>query len=235
MRDIIIIGAGPIGIACAIEARRAGLDVLLIEKGALVNTLYRFPTNMTFFSTSVLLEIGDVPFVSHGDKPTRREALEYYRRVFQHYRLETRFYERVLSVLPAEGGFAVTTDKGVHAARRVIIATGFYDLAVPMGVPGEELPHVRHFYDEPHPYIGQRVVVVGAANSACDVALELWHKGAEVTMVVRGEAISETLEALDLSLVVNNLFDESYIGGISSNAAWIGAPRTVVFTLTADF
>jgi len=193
-RDLIIVGAGPIGLACAIEAKRAGLDTLLIDKGMLVNTLYRFPTNMTFFSTSVLLEIGDVPFISHGDKPTRREALEYYRRVYFSHELEARFYENVRQVVPTGNHFEVITDKATYAARKVIIATGFYDHAVMMDVPGEDLPKVRHFYDEPHPYVGQRVVVVGAANSACDVALELWHKGADVTMVIRENEISERVK-----------------------------------------
>ncbi len=192
--DLIIVGAGPIGLAVAIEAGRAGLDALLIDKGMLVNTLYRFPTNMTFFSTSVLLEIGDVPFVSHGDKPTRREALEYYRRVFFTHGLQARLYETVTNVIPAGGGFSVETDKGRYACKNVAIATGFYDYPVLMDVPGEDLPKVRHFYEEAHPYVGQRVVVVGAANSACDVALELWHKGAEVTMVVREDRISDRVK-----------------------------------------
>jgi thioredoxin reductase (NADPH) len=192
--DLIIVGAGPIGLAVAIEAGQAGLDALLIDKGMLVNTLYRFPTNMTFFSTSVLLEIGDVPFVSHSDKPTRREALEYYRRVFFSHGLQARFYESVINVSPVDGGFSVETDKRRYACKNVVIATGFYDYPVLMDVPGEDLPKVRHFYDEPHPYVGQRVVVVGAANSACDVALELWHKGAEVTMVIREDKISDRVK-----------------------------------------
>ncbi len=194
MHDLIIIGAGPIGMACAIQAKRQGLSTLMIDKGLLVNTLFHFPTNMTFFSTSLLLEIGDVPFVSHGEKPTRRESLEYYRRVFESWELEAHFYERVTHVEKNQDHFNVITDKTAYLAKAVIVATGFYDLPVLLQIPGEDLPKVRHYYTEPHPYIHQKVVVIGAANSACDVALELWHKGAEVTMVVRESQISERVK-----------------------------------------
>lgn len=194
MHDLIIIGAGPIGMACAIQAKRQGLSALMIDKGILVNTLFHFPTNMTFFSTSLLLEIGDVPFVSHGEKPTRRESLEYYRRVFESWELEAHFYERVTHVEKNEDHFNVITDKTAYLAKAVIVATGFYDLPVLLQIPGEDLPKVRHYYTEPHPYIYQKVVVIGAANSACDVALELWHKGAEVTMVIRESQISERVK-----------------------------------------
>jgi thioredoxin reductase (NADPH) len=160
----------------------------------LVNTLFHFPTNMTFFSTSLLLEIGDVPFVSHDEKPTRRESLEYYRRVYESWKLNARFYEEVLDVLKEDGQFMVITNKSSYSCRAVIIATGFYDLPVLMNVPGEDLPKVLHYYDEPHPYVDQRVAVIGAANSACDVALELWHKGAEVTMIIREGVISDRVK-----------------------------------------
>lgn len=188
--DVVIIGAGPIGMTVGIEARKAGLNCLIIEKGMLVNTVFRFPTNMTFFSTSNLLEIGDVPFISHGDKPTRREALEYFRRVNEKWKLNIRFYERVKEVIRTETGFRIETIKGHYLAQNVVIATGFYDHPHLMNVPGEHLPKVKHYYDEPHPYVGQHVAVIGAANSACDVALELFHKGAQVTMVVRENEIS---------------------------------------------
>lgn len=194
MHDLIIIGAGPIGMACAIQAKRQGLSTLMIDKGLLVNTLFHFPTNMTFFSTSLLLEIGDVPFVSHGEKPTRRESLEYYRRVFESWELEAHFYERVTHVEKNQDHFNVITDKTAYLAKAVIVATGFYDLPVLLQIPGEDLPKVRHYYTEPHPYIHQKVVVIGAANSACDVALELWHKGAEVTMVIRESQISDRVK-----------------------------------------
>lgn len=194
MRDIIIIGAGPIGLACAIKAKQEGLDALILERNMLVNSIFHFPTNMTFFSTSRLLEIGDVPFISHSDKPTRREALEYFRRVFDTYQLQAHFYEEVQSVTPFEGQFVVMTAKAVYTTKKVILSTGFFDLPVMMNVPGEDLPKVHHYYDEPHPYVGQRVAVIGAANSACDVALELWQKGAKVTMIVRGSEINSRVK-----------------------------------------
>lgn len=192
--DIIIIGAGPLGMTCAIAAKKAGLNAVMIERGMLVNTLFHFPTNMTFFSTSLLLEIGDVPFISHGEKPTRRESLEYYRRVFESHALEAKFYEEVISVKKNASGFSIKTNKGEYDSNAVIIATGFYDLPVLMDIPGEELSKVHHYYDEPHPYVHQKVAVIGAANSACDVALELFYKGAEVTMIIRSDSISERVK-----------------------------------------
>lgn len=194
MYDIIIVGAGPIGMTCAIEAKRAGLNAVMIEKGMLVNTIFHFPTNMTFFSTSQLLEIGDVPFISHGEKPTRRESLEYFRRVFESRQLEAKFYEEVTRIRKQDDHFSVTTTKSKYKCKAVIIATGFYDLPVKMNVPGEELPKVSHYYKEPHPYVSQKVAIIGAANSACDVALELYYKGADVTMIIRGDSISERVK-----------------------------------------
>jgi thioredoxin reductase (NADPH) len=194
MYDLIIIGAGPIGLTCAIEAKRAGLNALILDRGMLVNTLFHFPTNMTYFSTSLLLEIGDVPFVSHDEKPTRRESLEYYRRVYESWKLNAHFYEEVLDVQKTEGRFNIVTNKSTYNARAVVVATGFYDLPVLMNVPGESLPKVLHYYDEPHPYVDQKVAVIGAANSACDVALELWHKGADVTMIIREGVISDRVK-----------------------------------------
>ncbi len=187
--DLVIIGAGPIGLACAIEAKKNDLKYKVIEKGVLVNSLYHFPTNMTFFSTSRLLEIGEVPFISHADKPTRREALEYYRRVWQSWDLNVNLYEEVTGLSGIGGLYNIQTSKGQYQTNTVIIATGFFGHPVLMGIPGEDLPKVQHYYDEAHPYIGQRVVVVGAANSACDVALETHYKGADVTMVIRTSEI----------------------------------------------
>ena len=192
--DLIIIGAGPIGLTCGIAATKANLDYLIIEKGVLVNSLYNFPTNMTFFSTSVLLEIGEVPFISHNAKPTRRESLEYYNRVYQSWNLKAKFYETVESVSSKEGIYQLKTNKQAYQTRAIIVCTGFYDTPRLMNIVGEDLPKVKHFYDEPHPYIGQRVLVIGAANSACDVALELYYKGAEVTMAIRRDAISHRVK-----------------------------------------
>lgn len=193
--DLLIVGAGPTGLACGIEARKHGLDSLLLEKGVLVNSLFNFPTNMTFFSTSLKLEIGDTPFISHSEKPTRREALEYYRRVAEFWKLPIHLYEAVegMVALP-EGLYKVKSSEGEYLSRSVVIATGFYDTARLMGVPGEDLPKVKHFYDEAHPYIGQKVLVVGAANSACDVALETYLKGADVTMAIREDGIYEKVK-----------------------------------------
>ena len=192
--DIIIIGGGPIGMACGIEAKKAELSYLILEKGCLVNSLYHYPLNMTFFSTSERLEIGGVPFISHGPKPNRFEALEYYRRVCMSWKLNVRLYEKVLSSFMKDGMHQVTTSKGQYLAKVVILALGFYDLPFLLNVPGEDLPKVLHYYDEPHPYFAQKIVVVGASNSAVDVALETWRKGAEVTMVVKGETIGENVK-----------------------------------------
>lgn len=192
--DVLIIGAGPIGLACGIEAKNAGLSHLIIEKGCLVNSLYNYPVNMTFFSTSERLEIGNIPFVSIHPKPTRAEALEYYRRVSLHFSLNIRLFEEVTAVNKKEDTFEVITDRGLYTAGKVIISTGFYDLPNYMNIPGEDLPKVRHYYRDPHYYAMQKVVVVGSSNSSVDVALETYRKGAEVTMVVRNESISKNVK-----------------------------------------
>lgn len=192
--DLIIIGGGPIGMACGIEAKKAGFSYVILEKGCLVNSLYHYPLNMTFFSTSERLEIGAVPFISHGPKPNRVEALEYYRRVCLSWDLHIKLYEKVLSSAILGGVHHVKTTKGEYRARVVILALGFYDLPFLLNVPGENLPKVLHYYDEPHPYFAQRVIVVGASNSAVDVALETWRKGAEVIMVVKGDTIGENVK-----------------------------------------
>ncbi|VXD18641.1 YpdA family putative bacillithiol disulfide reductase [Marinoscillum sp. 108] len=189
--DVLIIGAGPIGLACGIAAQDAGLSHTIIDKGCLVNSIYNYPHNMTFFSTSDRLEIGRVPFISHNPKPTRPEALEYYRRVATSRQLNTRLYENVLEVKKDKEIFHVNTSKQSYSARAIIIATGFYDLPYLLNIPGEDLPKVKHYYDEPHPYFDMRVAVVGAANSSVDVALETFRKGAkEVVMVVREKEIN---------------------------------------------
>ena len=192
--DIFIIGGGPIGLACGIEAKQAALKYLIIEKGALVNSLYNYPLNMTFFSTSERLEIGGVPFVSISAKPTRPEALEYYRRVTIKYDLNIRLFETVLTVEKENDVFKITTSKEYYHAKNIIIATGFYDIPNKMNIPGEELPKVQHYYRDPHYYAFMKVLVIGANNSSVDVALECFRKGAEVTMVVRGTEVGRRVK-----------------------------------------
>jgi thioredoxin reductase (NADPH) len=192
--DIIIVGGGPIGIACGLEARRAGLSYLILEKGCLVNSLYNYPANMTFFSTSERIEIGGIPFVSNNVKPVRAEALEYYRRVAVSHQLNLHLQEKVLSIRPINGKFEITSSRRAYSASNIIIATGFYDLPVLLNIPGEDLPKVVHYYKDPHFYAMQKVLVVGASNSAVDAALETWRKGAEVTMVIRGEGIGRRVK-----------------------------------------
>jgi len=210
---IIIIGGGPIGLACALEAKKNGLDYCVLEKGALVNSLYNYPSNMTFFSTSERLEIGGVPFVSNNPKPTRAEALEYYRRVAASNQLNIHLYEAVQSVDSNSIGtkkiFAVSTNKAVYTSNNIIIATGFYDIPYLLNVPGESLPKVTHYYKEPHPYAFQRVLVVGAQNSSVDAALETWRKGAEVTMVVRKEEIGARVKYWVRPDIINRIQEGS--------------------------
>jgi thioredoxin reductase (NADPH) len=192
--DIVIVGAGPIGLACGIEAKKAGLNYIIIDKGCLVNSLYNYPLNMMFFSTSERLEVGGVPFISHFPKPNRFEALEYYRRVAMSWELKVRLYEEVQKIETHSGIHRVITSKGEYETPSVILALGFYDIPFLLNVPGEELPKVFHYYKEPHPFFAQRVLVVGAANSAVDVALETWRKGADVTMVIREGEIRESVK-----------------------------------------
>ncbi len=192
--DIIIIGGGPIGLACGIEAGKKNLSYLIIEKGAFVNSLYNYPVNMTFFSTSERLEIGNIPFVSNNPKPTRAEAIEYYRRVALTYHLNIHLFEEVKNISGEKQDFIVHTSKENYHARTIIICTGFYDIPFLLNVPGEHLPKVTHYYKDPAFYAFQKVLVVGASNSAVDAALETWRKGAEVTMVIRGNSISDSVK-----------------------------------------
>lgn len=207
--DLIIIGGGPIGLACGLEAKIAGLNYLILEKGALVNSLYHYPSNMTFFSTSERLEIKDIPFVSLNAKPTRNEALEYYRRVAESQQLQIRLFEAVTEVRRNEGVFILQTSKTQYRARNIVLATGFFDLPVLLNVPGENLPKVTHYYKEPHFYYRQKVLVVGANNSAVDAALETWRKGAEVTMVVRESEIGSRVKYWARPDIVNRIEEGS--------------------------
>ena len=194
--DVLVVGAGPTGMACAIEAQKAGFKVVIVDKGCLVNSIYRYPTNMVFFTTPELLEIGDVPFTTSLAKPTRLEALEYYRRVAEHYHLHIRQYEWVKTIAGDDGDFRVTTtdrQSAIHdyRARKIVVATGYYDLANQIEVPGEDLEKVFHYYREPHPYFDTDVVVIGGKNSAAEAALDLWRHGARVTLVHRGSRIHD--------------------------------------------
>ena len=195
MEDLIIIGAGPIGLACGIEAKKKGLQYTIIEKGMLVNSLYNYPQNMTFFSTSDRLEIGGIPFISHNPKPTRAEALEYYRRVTNSWELNVNLYEDVILFEKITGGFKIQTNKKEYTSKNIVLATGFYDLPYKLNIPGEEFEKVTHYYKEPHPYFGMDIVVVGAANSAVDVALETYRKGAKsVTLVIREKEVGANVK-----------------------------------------
>ena len=192
--DVAIIGAGPVGLACAIEARKAGLSARVLDKGALVNSIVGYPARMEFFSTPDLIEIGNHPFPVQGYKPTREEGVEYDRGVAARERLDVRLYERVLEVRGAGGDFTIVTSRGTHRARHVIVATGFFDVPNRLGVPGEDLPKVTHYYREPYPYVQQRVAVIGARNSAAKAALDCYRHGARVSLIVRGPALSDSIK-----------------------------------------
>ena len=242
MKDVIIVGAGPIGLACGIEARKLGLDALILEKGMLVNSIYNYPQNMTFFSTSDRLEIGDVPFISHNPKPTRAEALEYYRRVTQNWKLDIHLYEGVERVQKNTTVFNLKTTKGDYQAKNIVLSTGFYDLPYLLNVPGEDLPKVSHYYKEPHPYFGMNLIVVGAANSAVDVALETYRKGAKsVTLVIREKEVGQNVKYWARPDIVNRIKEGSIQAYFESEILEI-KPKTVVIqtpektlTLENDF
>ncbi len=197
--DIICIGAGPTGLATAIEARRAGMRPLVIDKACLCNSIFHYPVNMVFFTTPELLEIGDLPLVSAAEKPTRVEALKYYRKAAEHYKLELRLYEPVLRVEGGGSNFNVVTEtekgmEGKYRAKKVVVATGYYDLPNTLEIPGENLPHVSHYYTEPHAFWNQDVVVIGGKNSAAEAALDLYRNGARVTLVHRGKELGKTIK-----------------------------------------
>ncbi len=228
--DIAIIGGGPIGLACGIEAKEKGFSYVILEKGCLVNSLYNYPANMTFFSTSDRLEIGNIPFTSLQFKPTRSEALEYYRRVTQWFDLNIRLFEKVVSVQKQEGHFEITSEKTQYKTRYVIVATGFYDIPNKMGIPGEELTKVTHYYKDPHYYAFQHVVVVGGNNSAVDAALETYRKGAHVTMVMMEEDVGERVKYWVRPDVVNRIAEGSIKAFTSSKLKEIRSREVDVLT-----
>jgi thioredoxin reductase (NADPH) len=210
MLDILIIGGGPIGIACGLAAQKAGLSFQIVEKGCLVNSLYNYPSTMTFFSTSEKLEVDNIPFVTISNKPVRAEALEYYRRVATSRALPINLFEEVTGVKKEEGQhYTITSSKATYKAKYVILATGFYDIPVTLGIPGEDLPKVRHYYKDPHYYSMQKVVVVGSSNSAIDVALETYRKGADVTLVIRDAEVSHRVKYWVRPDIINRIKEGS--------------------------
>ncbi len=230
MHEVIIIGGGPIGLACGIEAGKAGLDYLILEKGALCNSIYNYPVNMTFFSTSDRLEMGGIPFMSVGAKPTRTEALEYYRRIYSYFNLKVNFYEGVESLKKDNGTFHIKTSKGSYQSPKIVLATGFYDLPNLMNVPGEGLPKVLHYYKEPWPFIGQKVLIVGGANSAVDAALECWRKGAEVSMVLLGEEVDDNVKYWVRPDIMNRIKEGSIKAFTRSKVKEIRPQEVVIYS-----
>ncbi len=237
LADLLVIGAGPTGMACAIEAQRAGFTAVMVDKGCLSNSLFHYPANMTFFTTPELLEIGDIPFSSPNQKPNRSEALEYYRKVAEHYRLDVRQYENVDRVTGHDGSFTVhTTDRFgralTHRARKLVVATGYYDLPNYLGIPGEDLPKVRHYYDEPHPFFDLDVVVIGGKNSAAIAALDLWRHGARVTLIHRGPAMHRHVKYWILPDINNRIksgeitaYFNTSVSGIAEDEVTLATPE----------
>src|ERR1700685_1740340 len=233
--DVLVIGAGPTGLACAIEAHKVGLEVIVLDKGCLVNSLFHYPAGMTFFTTPELLEIGDIPFTTALQKPTREEAMEYYRKVAEHYKLDVRQYEWVKTVLGEDGKFSITaTDRAGrphdYHTRKVIVSTGYYDLANQLGLPGEELPKVSHYYAEAHPYDDTDVLVIGGKNSAAIAALDLWRHGARVTLVYRGAQLHHHVKYWIRPDLENRIKNREIEAHFNSAVQEIGVDHVVVQT-----
>tara|TARA_Y100000996_G_scaffold83769_1_gene57810 strand:+ start:131 stop:1096 length:966 start_codon:yes stop_codon:yes gene_type:complete len=218
MKDVIIVGAGPIGLACSISAQEKKLNYLTIEKGTLVNSIFNYPLNMSFFSTSDRLEIGNIPFISQQPKPTRAEALEYYRRVASSKKLNLKFYEEIETISKSGSSFIIKTSIKTYLSKSIIIATGFYDFPYMLNIPGENLQKVKHYYSEPHPYFGMDLAIIGSANSAVDTALETYRKGAKsVTMIVREKEIGENVKYWARPDIVNRIKEGSIKAYFESN------------------
>lgn len=232
--DIIIIGAGPIGLACGIKAKKEGLSYLIIEKGCLVNSLYHYPQNMTFFSTSEKLEIGDVPFVSNNPKPTRSEALEYYRRVALKFELDIHLFEEVEQLKKNQDHYNLKTSNDTYTSANVILSTGFYDLPALINIPGEDLNKVFHYYKDPHFFAMQKVIIVGASNSSVDAALECYRKGAQVTMVIRGAEIGERVKYWVRPDIVNRIEEGSVKAFFNASLKEIKNHSVIVKTNNGD-
>jgi len=229
--DLIIVGGGPIGLACAIEAQKKQLRYLIIEKGAIVNSIFNYPLYMTFFSTAERLEIGDIPFNCLAPKPGRQEALEYYRNIHRYFNFSIHLFEKVTQVEKLDNkSFKITTDKSSYEAKNVVIATGFYDIPIEMNLKGEELPKVRHYYKEAHEYAFRNILVVGANNSSVDAALECWRKGANVTMVIRKNEINNRVKYWVKPDIENRIAEGSIKAFFESNITEIGANEIEIET-----
>lgn len=225
--DILIVGGGPIGLACALEAKKNQLKYIIIEKGTVANSLYNYPLYMTFFSTADRLEIDEIPFITTKAKPGRQDALEYYQGIARQKEINIRPYEKVLNIEKSTF-FQVETSKQIYFAKNVIIATGFYDIANLMNIPGEDLPKVKHYYTEPYPYAFQNVVVVGSSNSAVDCALEIYRKGGNVTMIVRNREISKSVKYWVKPDVENRIKEGSIKANFGAELLEI-KPNSVIF------
>jgi thioredoxin reductase (NADPH) len=239
LHDVLVIGAGPTGLACAIDAQNLGCKVMLVDKGCLTNSLFHYPAHMTFFTTPELLEIGNMPFSSPNQKPTRAEALEYYRKVAEHYKLDVRQYQNVDRVTGTDGAFVVhTTDqfgrKIEHRARKLIVSTGYYDRPNYLNIPGEELPKVKHYYHEPHPYFAQDVLVIGGKNSAAIAALDLWRHGARVTLVHRGEALHRHIKYWIKPDIENRIKNHEIAAYMSTTVTSIAEDTVTLATPTGE-
>jgi thioredoxin reductase (NADPH) len=233
--DAVVIGAGPTGLACGIELKKRGVNAVLIEKGCIVNSIYHYPTNMVFFTTPELLEIGDIPMTSLNDKPNRTEALKYYRRVADHYKLNVHQYETVLSVTGNDRAFVVTTmdrleNRQCYRAKKIVVATGYYDVPRTLDCPGADLPKVIHYYKEPHPYYDHDVAIIGAKNSAAIAALELWWTGARVTLIHRGPGIHNNVKYWIKPNIENRIKNGEIPGYFNSEVTEIRPDSIVVRT-----
>ena len=230
--DLIIIGGGPIGIACGLEAKKKELRYLIIEKGPIVNSLFHYPSNMQFFSSSEKLEIDEIPFISIEPKPKRDEALEYYRRIVTSNTLNIHLFEKVENVIKTAEGFTISSDKAKYESKNIVVATGFYDIPKTLNIPGEDLPKVSHYYDNPHFYASQKVAVVGASNSAIDAALECWRKGAEVSLIIRGSEVGHRVKYWVRPDIMNRIEEGSIktyynttLKKISANELLLNTPK----------
>ncbi|WP_422861579.1 YpdA family putative bacillithiol disulfide reductase [Flagellimonas sp. W118] len=228
--DVLIIGGGPIGIACGLEAKKRSLSYLIVEKGPIVNSLFNYPINMQFFSSSERLEIDNIPFISNEAKPKRNEALEYYRRIVTSNELNIHLFEKVLEVQKQTETFTVKTDKDQYTAKNIIVATGFYDLPNKINVPGEDLPKVSHYYKDPHFYASQKLAVVGASNSAIDAALECWRKGSEVSLIIRGPEVGQRVKYWVRPDIINRIEEGSIKAYYNSNVKEIKPTELIINT-----